>query len=98
MVKNDDENPSEINEKSSLPRDDIKVAAAVTNDENGSGSSIEKEYKVVEESIRYIENKYEEEDSDIQVVNELATVEDDRTLSCYTLRAFVTGVVCNYYA
>jgi hypothetical protein len=34
-----------------------------------------------------------EEDIDIQVVNELATVEDDTSLPCFTLRVFVTGVV-----
>lgn len=40
-----------------------------------------------------VENKYEEEDIDIQVVNELATVKDDTSLPCYTVRVFVTGIV-----
>ncbi|KAI9364147.1 OPT family small oligopeptide transporter [Pilaira anomala] len=39
-----------------------------------------------------VENKYEEEDIDIQVVNELATVKDDTSLPCYTVRVFVTGI------
>lgn len=49
--------------------------------------SIEKQH------VEHLENKYEEEDIDIQVVNELATVQDDTTLPCYTVRVFVTGIV-----
>lgn len=37
--------------------------------------------------------KEEEEDTDIQIVNELSTMEDDPTLPCFTLRVLVTGVV-----
>ena len=38
----------------------------------------------------------EEEDTDIQIVNELSTMEDDPTLPCFTLRVLVTGVVSSY--
>lgn len=42
-----------------------------------------------------IENIYEEEeDTDIQIVNELSTMQDDPTLPCFTLRVFVAGIVC----
>ncbi|KAI7904553.1 OPT family small oligopeptide transporter [Cokeromyces recurvatus] len=34
----------------------------------------------------------DEEDIDIQVVNELATMKDDTSLPCFTLRVFVTGI------
>lgn len=34
-----------------------------------------------------------EQDTDIQIVNELSTMEDDPKLPCFTLRVFVTGVV-----
>ncbi|KAI9469044.1 MAG: OPT family small oligopeptide transporter [Benjaminiella poitrasii] len=37
-------------------------------------------------------SKYEEEDIDIQVVNELATMKDDISLPCFTLRVFLTGI------
>ncbi|KAI8635988.1 OPT family small oligopeptide transporter [Parasitella parasitica] len=33
----------------------------------------------------------EHEDADIQIVNELSTMEDDTSLPCFTLRVFVTG-------
>ncbi|KAG0172884.1 hypothetical protein DFQ28_009890 [Apophysomyces sp. BC1034] len=36
---------------------------------------------------------YDDEDIDIQIVNELATTEDDTTLKCLTVRAMVTGVL-----
>lgn len=58
---------------------------------NSSGITSEKNFAI--EAIEDIPIKYEEEDIDIQIVNELALTEDDRTLPCYTLRAFVTGVV-----
>lgn len=38
-----------------------------------------------------------EEDLDIQVVNELATVDDDPTLPCFTLRVFIVGIVSIYH-
>jgi hypothetical protein len=83
--KSENNNDSDI--KSSLPTRPI-------DEEITSSSSMEKEpFKTKENSIHYIENKYEEEDSDIQVVNELATIEDDTTLPCYTLRVFITGIV-----
>ena len=34
-----------------------------------------------------------EEDDDIRVVNELASMDDDTTLPCFTLRALVLGSV-----
>lgn len=34
-----------------------------------------------------------EEDGDIQVVNELALMDDDPTLQCFTLRVFIVGIV-----
>lgn len=47
--------------------------------------------------LETIENVQKEdlfdEDIDIQVVNELASVEDDRTLPCFTFRVFFTGIV-----
>lgn len=49
--------------------------------------------ELITESIKDTDSLYEEEDIDIQVVNELATMEDDTTLPCFTLRVFVTGVV-----
>lgn len=54
-------------------------------------SSIEKHH--VEHHVEHLDNTYEDEDIDIQVVNELATVEDDASLPCYTVRVFVTGIV-----
>ncbi|KAF7732472.1 hypothetical protein EC973_003217 [Apophysomyces ossiformis] len=36
---------------------------------------------------------YEEEDVDIQIVNEIATTEDDPTLKCFTVRALVVGII-----
>lgn len=50
-------------------------------------STIEKHH------VEHLDNTYEDEDIDIQVVNELATVEDDASLPCYTVRVFVTGIV-----
>ncbi|KAK4519455.1 uncharacterized protein ATC70_009691 [Mucor velutinosus] len=35
---------------------------------------------------------FEEEDTDIQIVNELSTMKDDPTMPCFTLRVLVTGV------
>lgn len=34
-----------------------------------------------------------EEDTDIQIVNELSTMDDDPSLPCFTVRVLVTGVV-----
>ncbi|KAG0168439.1 hypothetical protein DFQ28_004832 [Apophysomyces sp. BC1034] len=36
---------------------------------------------------------YEEEDLDMQIVNELATSEDDTTLVCFTFRSLFTGII-----
>jgi hypothetical protein len=81
-----DEKNNETHEKEKFVIDDDIQHLAST-------SSIEKAYQI--ESIEHtVESKYnDEEDIDIQVVNELATVEDDRTLPCYTIRVFVTGIV-----
>ncbi|KAG2212359.1 hypothetical protein INT47_001720 [Mucor saturninus] len=49
-------------------------------------SSLEKHH------VEHLDKTYEEEDIDIQVVNELATVQDDTSLPCYTVRVFVTGI------
>lgn len=43
--------------------------------------------------VEHLDKTYEAEDIDIQVVNELATVQDDTSLPCYTVRVFVTGIV-----
>lgn len=43
-------------------------------------------------TTKLVENAYEEEDIDIQIVNELSTMEDDPTLPCFTLRVFVVGI------
>lgn len=43
--------------------------------------------------VQHVDNPYEDEDIDIKVVNELATVQDDTSLPCYTVRVFVTGIV-----
>ncbi|KAI8979247.1 OPT family small oligopeptide transporter [Mycotypha africana] len=67
----------------------INKQTDITNGDNLSTFSAanEKQLEVVENV-----NTYEDEDIDIQVVNELALNKDDRTLPCFTLRVFVTGI------
>lgn len=43
------------------------------------------------------EKRQIEEDDDIRVVNELASMDDDTTLPCFTLRALVIGSVSGRY-
>jgi hypothetical protein len=78
-----DEKKSDNNEK-----DDLNIQHAL--------ASKEDIFYIEEEEDK--KDKYDgEEDIDIQVVNELATVEDDTTLPCYTVRTFVTGIVSFFF-
>lgn len=43
------------------------------------------------------EKRQIDEDDDIRVVNELASMDDDTTLPCFTLRAIVIGSVSGKY-
>jgi hypothetical protein len=67
-----------------------------SNQDQIQNTTLEKYEEVIIEDIKDKDSIYKEEDIDIQVVNELATVEDDTSLPCFTLRVFVTGVVSIY--
>lgn len=65
--------------------------------EKVTSTSSEKNFQL--ETIEHVQKEVlDDEDIDIQVVNELASVEDDRTLPCFTFRVFFTGIVSQHSA
>lgn len=63
--------------------------------EKVTSTSSEKNFQF--ETIEHVQKEVlDDEDIDIQVVNELALAEDDRTLPCFTFRVFFTGIVSEH--
>ncbi|KAI9263390.1 OPT family small oligopeptide transporter [Phascolomyces articulosus] len=83
-----------MNDEKKTPKDDPVATPEIYYEANSSTTWESSPEKLKdEETSTVIDEQQEDENSDIKIVNELASMEDDTSLPCFTLRALFVGAI-----